>query len=161
MSLRTDDEQPISPSLPQLVHSEELECEDLEDEEEDEDGEEEDSIPEHEFDIKTTEGKFGRMKGVAREKVSLTIGNNIFRKRRQIKNGSIIFTCNGCEPMAPKKYLSAITRITEDGTYELIEWPRLDDHSCWADGNQALHRKARDGMLSKVTQDPTRSAQLV
>ena len=160
MSLRTDDEQPISPSLPQLVHSEELECEDLEDEE-DEDGEEEDSIPEHEFDIKTTEGKFGRMKGVAREKVSLTIGNNIFRKRRQIKNGSIIFTCNGCEAMAPKKYLSAITRITEDGTYELIEWPRLDDHSCWADGNQALHRKARNEMLSKVTQDPTRSAQLV
>ena len=160
MSLKTDDEQPISPSLPQLVHSEELECEDLEDEE-DEDGEEEDSIPEHEFVIKTTEGKFGRMKGVAREKVSLTIGNNIFRKRRQIKNGSIIFTCNGCEAMAPKKYLSAITRITEDGTYELIEWPRLDDHSCWADGNQALHRKARDEMLSKVTQDPTRSAQLV
>ena len=70
MSLRTDDEQPISPSLPQLVHSEELECEDLEDEEEDEDGEEEDSIPEHEFNIKTTEGKFGRMKGVTREKVS-------------------------------------------------------------------------------------------
>ena len=161
MSLRTDDEQPISPSLPQLVHSEELECEDLEDEEEDEDGEEEDSIPEHEFNIKTTEGKFGRMKGVAREKVSLTIGNNIFRKRRQIKNGSIIFTCNGCEAMASKKYMSAITRITEDGTYELVEWPRLKDHSCWADGNQALHRKARDEMLSKVTQDPTRSAQLV
>ena len=157
MSLRTDDEQPISPSLPQLVHSEELECEDLEDEE-DEDGEEEDSIPEHEFNIKTTEGKFGRMKGVAREKVSLTIGNNIFRKRRQIKNGSIIFTCNGCEAMAPKKYLSAITRITEDGTYELVEWPRLKDHSCWADGNQALHRKARDEMLSKVIEDPTRSA---
>ena len=116
MSLRTDDEQPISPSLPQLVHSEELECEDLEDEEE------EDSIPEHEFDIKTTEGKFGRMKGVAREKVSLTIGNNIFRKRRQIKNGSIIFTCNGCEAMASKKYMSAITRITKDGTYELMNW---------------------------------------
>ena len=63
--------------------------------------------------------------------------------------------------MASKKYLSAITRITEDGTYELVEWPRLKDHSCWADGNQALHRKARDEMLSKVTQDPTRSAQLV
>ena len=98
------------------------------------------------------------MKGVTREKVLLTIGNNIFRKRRQLKNGSVIFTCNGCEGMAPKKYLSAITRIKEDGTYELVEWPRMKDHSCWADGNQALTRKAKDEMLSKVTQDPTRSA---
>ena len=40
-------------SLPQLVQ-----CEDPEDEDE---GEEE-GIPEHEFEIKTTEGKFGNMK---------------------------------------------------------------------------------------------------
>ena len=147
MSLRTDDEQPISPSLPQLVHSEELECEDLEDEEEDEDGEEEDSIPEHEFDIKTTEGKFGKMKGVTREKVSLLLGNYIFCKRRQLKNGSIIFSCNGCEAQVPKLYLSAIARITEEGAYELVEWPQSKDHSCWADGHQVLIRKAREEMM--------------
>ena len=89
------------------------------------------------------------------------IGNHIFRKRRQLKNGSVIFTCNGCEAMAPKTYLSAIARIIEDGTYELVEWPRLKDHRCWADGSQAHHRKALDEMLSKVTEDPTRSAQSV
>ena len=71
----TSDEQPsvsLTPdsshsiSLPQLVQ-----CEDPEDEDE---GEEE-GIPEHEFEIKTTEGKFGKMKGVARENVSLLLGN--------------------------------------------------------------------------------------
>ena len=100
----------------------ELECEELEDEEED-------SIPQHEFDVKITQGKFGKMKGVTRETVSLMIGNHIFRKRRQLKNGSVIFTCNG----PPKTYLSAIARIIEDGTYQLVEWPRLKDHRCWAD----------------------------
>ena len=55
---------------------------------EDEDEVEDEGIPEHEFEIKTTEGKFGKMKGVAREKVSLLLGNYIFRKRRQLKNGS-------------------------------------------------------------------------
>ena len=128
---------------------------------EEEDDEEENSIPQHEFDVKKTQGKLGKMKGVAREKVSLMIGNHIFRRRRQLKNGSVIFTCNGCEAMAPKTYLSAIARIIEDGTYELVEWPRLKDHRCWADGSQAHHRKALDEMLSKVTQDPTRSAQSV
>ena len=102
----------------------ELEREELEDEEED-------SIPQHEFDVKITQGKFGKMKGVTREKVSLMIGNHIFRKRRQLKNGSVIFTCNGCEAMAPKTYLSAIARIIEDGTYQLVEWPRLKERPDW------------------------------
>ena len=48
----------------------ELECEELEDEEED-------SIPQHEFDVKITQGKFGKMKGVTRETVSLMIGRGI------------------------------------------------------------------------------------
>ena len=64
----------------------------------------------------------------------LMIGNHIFRKQRQLKNRSVIFTYNGCEAMAPKTYLSAIARIIKDGTYELVEWPRLKDHRCWANG---------------------------
>ena len=52
---------------------------------------------------------------------SLIIGNYIFRRRRQLKDGSIITSCNGCEAQAPKTYLSAIALITEDGTYELVE----------------------------------------
>ena len=90
---------------------------------EEEDDVEENSIPQHEFEVKKTQGKLGKMKGVTREKVSLMIGNHIFRRRRQLKNGSVIFTCNGCEAMAPKTYLSAIARIIEDGTYQLVEWP--------------------------------------
>ena len=114
-------------------------CEDDVEEDDPEDNdEEEDSIPEHHFDVKTTEGKTGSKKGVIREKVSLVIGNHIFRKRRTA-NGSVFFSCNGCETSC-NKYLSAIAKMKEDGTYQLIEWPRLNDHSCWADGNQALIR---------------------
>ena len=109
-----DEEQPsISLSPPQ---AQDLECE----EEEEEDG-----IPEHEFEIKTTEGKTGKMKGVSRVKVSLVIGNHIFRKRKIEKNGLVQFSCNGCETRVPRKYLSANARIKEDGTYELVEWPRM------------------------------------
>ena len=75
-----------------------------------------------------------------------------------MKNGSIIFSCNDCEAQAPKIYLSAIARITEEGAYELVEWPRSKDHSCWADGHQVLIRKAREEMISKVEQNPARSS---
>ena len=117
----------------------------------------EEGIPDHEFEIKTTEGKLGRMKGVTREKVSLLIGNHVFRKRRIEKSGLVSFTCNGCETSVPKRYLSAFARVKEDGSYELAEWPRLEDHCCWADGNRALIRKARNEMFEKVSQDPSRS----
>ena len=71
--------------------------------------EEEDSILEHHFDIKTTEGKTASMKGAIREKVSLVIGNHIFRKRRTA-NGSVFFSCNGGETSC-NKYLSAIAKM--------------------------------------------------
>ena len=96
------------------------------------------------------------MKGVTREKVSLTIGNYLFRKRRVAADGGVFFSCNGCETQA-SKYLSAIAKIKEDGSYELIEWPRSKDHSCWVDGNQALIKKARNEMFLKIDQDPSRS----
>ena len=67
-----------------MVQAEEPEDDVQEEERGDEDDEEEEgSIPEHEFEIKTTEGKTGSKKGVIREKVSLVIGNHIFRKRRK------------------------------------------------------------------------------
>ena len=65
----------------------------------------EEGIPDHEFDIKITEGKSGRMKGVTRQKVSLIIGNHIFRKRRVEKSGFVSFTCNGCENSIPIFFL--------------------------------------------------------
>ena len=88
-----------------------LECEELE----------EDGIPEHEFEIKTTEGKSGKMKGVTRVKVTLLIGNHIFRKRKIEKDGLVQFSCNGCETSVPRRYLSAFAKAKEDGTYELVE----------------------------------------
>ena len=33
----------------------------------------------------------------------------------------------------------------------------MKDHSCWADGNQALIKKARNEMFLKIDQDPSRS----
>ena len=81
--------------------------------EEAEDDEEDGSIPEHHFEIKTMEGKTGKMKGVIREKVSLMIGNSLFRKRRTV-NGSVFFSCNTCET-SYNTHLSAIAKIKEDG----------------------------------------------
>ena len=120
------------------------------------DKEEENSVPDHHFDITTSERKSGKMKGVTREKVSLTIGNYLFCKRRVAADGGVFFSCNGCETQA-SKHLSAIAKIKEDGSYELIEWPRLKDHSCWADGSQALVQKAKRAMFFEVSQDPSRS----
>ena len=117
----------------------------------------EEGIPDHEFDIKITEGKSGRMKGVTRQKVSLIIGNHIFRKRRVEKSGLVSFTCNGCETSIPKRYISAFARVNEDGSYELVEWPRMEDHTCWADINKARIRKARNEMFEKVQQHPSKS----
>ena len=95
------------------------------------------------------------MKGIIRDKVSLMIGNSLFRKRRTV-NGSVFFSCNTCET-SYNTHLSAIAKIKEDGAYELIEWPRSRDHACWSDGNQALIRQARTEMFTKITENPSRS----
>ena len=116
---------------------------------------EEETIPEHEFEIKTTIGMAGAMKGKTREKVSLIIENYIFRKRYTNKNGTIVFSCNGCELQSTT--LFAVAKMDEDGKYELLDWPRSNDHCCWADVTQALIRKARNQMFDKVREDPSRS----
>ena len=87
----------------------------------------------------------------------MLIGNHIFRKRRVEKSGFVSFTCNGCETSIPKRYLSAFARVNEDGSYELVEWPRMEDHTCWADINKARIRKARSEMFEKVQQHPSKS----
>ena len=69
--------------------------------------EDEYSIPDHHFDIKTLEGKVGKMKGVIRERVSLIIQSHVFRKRRQTSDGAVFFSCNDCETKA-SKYLSSM-----------------------------------------------------
>ena len=83
------------------------------------------------------------MKGVTREKVSLTIGNYLFRKRRVAADGGVFFSCNGCETQA-SKYLSAIAKIKEDGSYELIEWPRSLLLGRWVPSTSSKGQKSDD-----------------
>lgn len=71
---------------------------------------EEETIPEHEFEIKTTIGMAGAMKGKTREKVSLIIENYIFRKRYTNKNGTSQALCL----LLPK-------------------WMRMESTNCWTD----------------------------
>ena len=53
--------------------------------------------------------------------------------------------------------MSAFASISENGNYELLEWPHSEDHRCWVDGTEALVRQARQEMFKKVDQDPSRS----
>ena len=118
---------------------------------------ENEAIPDHYFEVNVIKGKTGAMKGKTRETVSLLIGNHIFRKKNTLKDGTIRFSCNGCEKLKPAKYLSAFASINENGNYELQEWPHSEDHRCWVDGTEALVRQARQEMFKKVDQDPSRS----
>ena len=97
--------------------------------------EEEEQIPEHWFDINKTVWKSGANKGKERETVTLMLGNYIFWKRRTLKDGTLLFACNGCEK--EKVTMSALVKVTEDRErkFELLEWPRSAYHTCWADGN--------------------------
>ena len=112
---------------------------------------------EHSFDIKTSIGKTGAMKGKKRETVTLQLGNYNFRKRFVLKNGNINFTCTGCEGQVPKVNLSALAKINEEGKYELLYWPRSKEHSCWADQTDALIAKARREMYVQLSENPSRS----
>ena len=72
---------------------------------------EDETIPDHSFETKIIKGKFCSMKGKTREIVSLIIGNHIFRKRNSLKNGTIRFSCNGCEKLKPIKHLYAVASL--------------------------------------------------
>ena len=120
------------------------------------DGTEQDQseTPEHRFDIRTTTGKFGSMKGVERIRVTLTIGNHIYRKRKVCKNGSVMFSCTGCEES--KKYVCAIATIEGEGNeYQLQSFPHIDQHICWAAGNQDAVRRATSQLYQEVSDNPT------
>ena len=69
------------------------------------------TIPDHSFETKIIKGKIDAMKGKTRETVSLIIGNHIFRKRNSLKNGTIRFSCNGCEKLKPIKHLYAVASL--------------------------------------------------
>ena len=115
-------------------------------------------VPDHRFQVKTTKGKSGSMKGKTREFVSLVIGNYIFRKRNTLRSGTVRFSCNGCEKLKPIKNLYAYAQINDEGKYELLEWPNCEDHGCWAAGTEDLIRQARQEMSRRVDENPSQSA---
>ena len=78
--------------------------EELLDDEVPEHEEEDDEMPEHHFEVKQTVVKSGAKKGQSSVKVSLVIGNNTFRKRKEI-NERATFSFNLCE--AEKRFVSA------------------------------------------------------
>ena len=114
-----------------------------------EEEEDEEPMPDHNFEVKTVVGKYGKAKGVPRESVKLYLGNYTFRKRT-----GAVFSCSGCEKLG--RYLSAIAEV-EGEEYHLVSWPRTEDHICWTSGYAEIIQKARDEMNSLVLTDPTRS----
>ena len=117
----------------------------------DSDDESEATLPDHEFDIKETIIKSGKKKGT---RVSLSIGNYMFRRRRELQSGRVTFSCNECETEG--KFISATAEVV-DGQYRLVEAPKPEEHCCWASGNALLIKQARSMMYQKVEEDPTRS----
>ena len=94
--------------------------------------------------IKETIIKSGKKKGTT---VSLSIGNYIFRRQRELKSGRVTFSCNECETEG--KFISATAEVV-DGQYCLVEAPKPEEHCCWASGNALLIKQARSMMYQKV-----------
>ena len=80
------------------------------------------------------------------------IGNNTFRKRKEI-NERATFSCYLCE--AEKRFVSATAEVI-DGQYKLKDFPKPEDHICWASGQDISIRAARTMMYKMIEEDPTR-----
>ena len=115
------------------------------------DDEEDDVIPQHYFEVKNTVVKSGAKKGQSSVKVSLVIGNNTFRKRKEL-NGRATFSCNLCE--SEKRFVSATAEVV-DGQYYLKDSPKPEDHVCWASGQDISIKAARTMMYKMIEEDPT------
>ena len=115
--------------------------------------------PEAVFEVREHEVKSGSQKGKIQKIVVLSIGSHNFKRRRKMRNGSHIFTCNGCEKIG--HYLSAVVGVEDEESdqYFIIRAPSNEDHQCWAmaTANQQTIKKARDQMCDMVLEEPTRS----
>ena len=71
-------------------------------------------------------------------------------RRRQLGNGNLIFTCNGCDKL--NHYLSAVVGIEDEESdkYKIIRAPSTNDHLCWETGNKHIIKSARDEMCAMV-----------
>ena len=112
--------------------------------------------PEAVFEIFEVTVKTGRNKGKAVKRISLVLGNHVFKRNKKFANGKIIFTCNGCEKQG--HYLSAVVG-TEADKYYLIRAPHITQHTCWISSNHLAIRKAKEEMYEMVLKEPTRGLQ--
>ena len=115
--------------------------------------------PEAVFEISEVTVKTGRNKGKAVKRISLVLGNHVFKRNKKLANGKIIFTCNGCEKQG--HYLSAVvgTEDEEADKYYLIRAPHITQHTCWISSNHLAIRKAKEEMYEMVLKEPTRGIQ--
>ena len=69
------------------------------------------------FEVRECVVKTGPKKGKIEKKIVLWIGSHTFKKRRRLRNGNLIFTCN---------YLSAVVGVEDEGsggTLGYQSWP--------------------------------------
>ena len=119
----------------------------------------EDDEPTPVFEIRNHLIKSGPKKGETVKKILLIIGQRIFKKRRTLKNGNLVFTCNSCQKIGD--YVSAIVAVEDEETdqYSVIRTPVDKDHKCWVKGNEADIKLAKLEMCEMVLEDPTRGLQ--
>ena len=117
------------------------------------------SLPEPVFDVSEVTLKTGRNKGKTVKRISMILGNHVFKRNKKMANGKMIFTCNSCEKQ--NHYLSAVvgTEDEEASKYFLIRAPPISKHSCWVSSNQQAIKEAKEEMYQKVLSEPTRSLQ--
>ena len=117
------------------------------------------SLPEPVFLVSEVELKSGPNKGNVVKRVSLMLGDHVFKRSKKMPNGKIIFTCNSCEKQGV--YLSAVagTEDEEADKYYLIRAPQISEHTCWVSSNRQLIEKAKQEMNQMVLNEPTRSLQ--
>ena len=114
--------------------------------------ESEDDVPI--FEVKEKTVKTGAKKGTVVKTV--TIGIHTFKKRKKIRNGNVVFTCNDCQ--RKNRYISAVASVDEEtDQYKLIRAPHFNDHVCWPTGMKATIKRAKLEMCKKVEGDPTSS----
>ena len=118
-----------------------------------------DPLPEHRFVFRETIGKTGSNKGVPSTKVSLYIGNRVYKKNKRLKNSDrICFNCNGCEKQG--KYLSAMARLVNN-EYKLERVPLEKNHVCVPTKHIADVRMAMKLINEKIIEEPTRSIRCI
>ena len=108
-------------------------------------------VPEHKFLCEKTVRK-----GVPTTRVTLCIGDRIYRKRKMIPPGKIQFSCTGCEKV--KKNVNAIAKLVND-KYKLVRSPLDEVHVCSPDNYAVDMIETRKLLQERIVETPSQSLQ--